>query len=69
MKESLPIYETLGDLTNIAWTYGNMGVVYCSKKEIKRAIELYEKALSIFKKLGNVEGIKNTEQALASLKH
>ena len=68
MSESLPIYEKLGDLTNLAWGYANMGVSYVVKKDFKKATELYEKALSMFKKLGNSEGIKNTEIALNSMK-
>jgi tetratricopeptide (TPR) repeat protein len=36
---------------------GNMGIVYKTRSELDKALEMYEKALAIYKELGNSEGM------------
>lgn len=47
----------LGNNHEIAWSYGNLGVVYYTRGELDKAIEFYQKGLAIQIKLGDKQGM------------
>jgi len=66
-RELLGHYQELNDAHGVAWTLGNLGLVYVDKGEWDKAIEHYEKSLETFEKLGDVHGMAQTYNNLGSV--
>ena len=49
--------EKIGEKSHLGVRYGNKASIYEARREVEKALEDYEKALSIEKSLENLEGI------------
>ena len=56
-EKSLGLNEALGRKEGMANQYGNLGIVYQTRGELDRAVEMYEKSLEIEEALGRKEGM------------
>jgi len=57
----------VGDVHGMAQTWGNLGAVYMQKGEWDKAIEFYQKSLSVTERLGDVVTSANNYFGLGML--
>ena len=65
LEQSLIMYKEIGDLTNIAKSYINLGVESIDQNKPKEAISYCLKAIDLSEKLGNKENTKAAYETLA----
>ena len=63
-RQSLNLFEQLGDVTSMAGTYLNLGIVYRRQGNWDLAIDMYEQALEVFRQLSDVGGVAKTANNL-----
>jgi predicted ATPase/transcriptional regulator with XRE-family HTH domain/Tfp pilus assembly protein PilF len=52
-QESLTLFRNLGDVTGVAYSFGNLGLVADAQGDYERASASYENALTLFRQLDN----------------
>ena len=65
-KESLALYETLGDKTGMALVLVNLGDAAREQGNHKRAVALYDDALGLYREVGNERGVTRVLERLAA---
>lgn len=59
-KQSLEIFERIGDMHSMAQTFNNLANVYSDKGEWERAIRMYEQSLEAFESTCDMHGMAQT---------
>lgn len=61
-NKALEIAEKVGLQEEMANQYGNLGLIYKMRGDKKNALEYWERALSLFKKIGMEPDVKKAQR-------
>lgn len=66
-EEAMAGYESLGDMYGVAGILHNLGVLHGGREEYDAALQRFEQASEICRRIGDHEGLLNSESARASM--